>query len=393
MIHVLMISLDTSLATQPDGDSRRRHLIYAQKAGHLTVIVYAPRSVGGSVIQASPELTIVPSNSLHKLVFPLDAVRAAERTLGDQPIDLITTQEPFLTGLIGLWLRRRWRVPLLVQNHSYFFDNAAWLAEHPLRNRILHAVGRFVIARADMYRTVNRKECAHYLAAGGSPERVVALPLGTVSRQFAEPIDADVLASLRDRLSLHPSHKIVLWVGYPVGFKRVPLLFEVFKSVLANEPNARLVLIGDMSKSPQDLAALAQRMHIADSVSFYGPVPHSDLPPYYALGDVYVHTSAYEGVPRVLFEASAAGLPLVGMDVVGVDEVIEDGVNGYLVADGDTKAMAAQIVALLSDPARAREMGAAARRIAFDRYDADHYADAWVDVWKRAVGLGMRTAT
>ena len=96
------------------------------------------------------------------------------------------------------------------------------------------------------------------------------------------------------------------------AFKRVPLLFKVFRRVAELEPNARLVLIGDMTCSPQDLRALARDEGIADRVTMHGPVAHDQLPLYYALGDVYVHTSAYEGVPRVLFEASAAGLPLVG---------------------------------------------------------------------------------
>ena len=105
-------------------------------------------------------------------------------------------------------------------------------------------------------------------------------------------------------------------MGYPVAFKRVPLLFKVFRRVTDAEPNARLVLIGDMSKSPQDLPALARDEGIADSRDLWtDPIAHDELPLYYALGDVYVHTSAYEGVPRVLFEASAAGLPLVAMNV------------------------------------------------------------------------------
>jgi glycosyltransferase involved in cell wall biosynthesis len=201
-------------------------------------------------------------------------------------------------------------------------------------------------------------------------------------------VDQAALADLRERLGLQPTHPVVLWVGYPVGFKRVPLLFRVFRQVLEETPNARLVLIGDMRKSPQDLAMLARNEGIADSVIMHGPVPHDDLPLYYALGNVYAHTSAYEGVPRVLFEASAAGLPLVGMRAVGVDEVIEDGVNGYLVPDEDS--MAKQIVALLCHPEQAQIMGASARRIAFGRYDAERYVEAWVGVWERAIQLGMK---
>ena len=161
---------------------------------------------------------------------------------------------------------------------------------------------------------------------------------------------------------------------------------------LLPKPNARLVLIGDMTRSPQDLPALARDEGIADRVIMHGPVSHDELPLYYALGDVYVHTSAYEGVPRVLFEASAAGLPLVGMSVVGVDEVIEDGVNGYLAPDRDIDEMAGRIVSLLRNPAQAQMMGEEAQTMAFERYDAERYIERWVGVWERAVESGDEIA-
>jgi glycosyltransferase involved in cell wall biosynthesis len=241
-----------------------------------------------------------------------------------------------------------------------------------------------------MVRTVNRKERDNAIDMGFALERVVSLPLGTASARFAGPIPEPVLAEKRAALGLVPEHKVVLWVGYPVAFKRVPLLLKVFRHVVEQDPDARLILIGDMSRAPQDLRAAAQAENISDRVIMHGPVPHDQLPAYYALGDVYAHTSSYEGVPRVLFEASAAGLPLVGMNVVGVDEVIEDGVNGYLLPDGDAEGMAARIVDLLHDPERVRSLGAAARRLALERYNADDYAEKWVNVWQRAIELGLR---
>jgi len=390
MIHVLMISLDTTLATQPESDARRRHLAYAERAGRLTIVTYTPSGVGAA-IHPSPELTILPTNSRSQLTFVADALRQANHVLRTEKIDLITTQDPFLTGLLGVWLRRRFRVPLLVQNHSYYFGNDAWIAENPLRNSLLRQIARFTVMQADMYRTVNRRERANYLAMGGSHRRSIALPLGTASKAFAQPIEEKDLAALRSGLGLLPIHKVVLWVGYPHVVKRLPLLFKVFRRVAADEPNAQLVLIGDMTCSPQDLHVLARDEGIADRVIMHGPVVHDKLPLYYALGDVYVHTSAYEGMPRVLFEASAAGLPLVGMSAVGVEEVIEDGVNGYLAPDLDINGMAGRIVSLLRNPAQAHQMGREAQTMAFDRYEASQYVESWVSVWERAVELGMKS--
>lgn len=389
MITVLMLSLDTALFTQPLGDSRQRHLAYAARAGKLTIVVYTPPGMGGAV-DVSPQLTLIPTNSRHPVFFVFDAIRLSMRAARNTRFDLIATQEPFATGLAGCWLRERLHAPLLVQNHSFFFGNPVWLAERPIRNHLLWLIGSFVLTRADMYRTVNRKEREHYIEHGGSERRVVTLPLGTAAQSFAQPVDPARLDALRAQLGLSADNPVVLWVGYPVGVKRVPLLLKVFKRVADRLPQARLVLIGDMSRSPDDLAALAAEEGIADKVIMHGPVLHSDLPVYYQLANVYAHTSAYEGVPRVLFEASAAGLPLVALDAVGVNEVIEDGVNGYLAPEMDIDGMAGRILSLLKDPLQAKAMGERAREIAFHRYDADRYIDTWVGVWRKAIRLGRR---
>ncbi len=390
MIHVLLISLDTSLATYPEGEARRHHLAYAERAGRLSIIVYSPPGAGGAVFP-SPALAIYPTNSRSRLSFARDVIRQANDAVRVQRPDLIATQDLFLTGMIGLWVRRLWRVPLLVQNHGYYFGNDAWYAEHPVRNLALRALAAFVVMRADMYRTVNRTERHNYLKMGGSQRRSVALPLGTTLRDFAEPVDESALAKLRLSLGLLPAHKIVLFVGYPAASRRIPLLFKVFSRVAALEPDARLVMIGDMSCSPQDLRALALREGIADRVTLYGPVRRADLPLYYALGDVYVHTSSFEAVPRVLLEASAAELPLVAMSAVGMDEVIEDGVNGYLAPNMDIEGMAGRIVSLLRNPAQAHKMGMAARALAFERCEPERYAEKWVGIWEKAVELGMKS--
>lgn len=383
-----MISLDSSLAAR--GDAFQRHRAYAARweerhpGGRLTIITYA----NGQPIREGA-LTILPTDSRRAVLFPLDAARIGEQA--EKPIALLVAQDPFTTGAAGLWLRGRLRAPLLVQNHGYFFGNPEWVKEHPLRNRALVALGRVVRARADFYRAVNNEEYHAYLRAGGLAERAAMLPLGTASERFAAPPDPDALAGKRAELGIAPDDRVILWVGYPVAFKRVPLLFAAFGRVLRDEPRARLVLIGDMARSPVDLAALAAEQGIAGRVTLFGPVAHADLPLYYALGHVYAHTSSYEGMPRVLFEASAAGLPLVGMDAVGVRDVIEDGRNGYLVPKGDTETMAARLVSLLRDSAAAARLGAAAREQALSRFHAARTLESWLDVWDRAIALGMRS--
>jgi phosphatidylinositol alpha-1,6-mannosyltransferase len=388
-MHVLMISLDTSLATKPDGGAYQRHLDYAARAGQLTIVVYTPPGAG-DIQKPSPHLTIIPTNSRHKALFVSDALRIARQVIREHGPDLITTQDVFSTGLIGWMLRGQAQAPILVQNHCYFIDNEAWLEEKPLKNYLFNRLGKFVSRRADVYRTVNTAERETYLERGGDPSRVFTQPLGTASREFLEPPPDDVVAAVREQLGLQAKHKVIIWVGYPVPFKRIPVLFRVFKRVHAQEPDARLLLIGDMSKSVDDLYALRSQLGLDDTVVMYGPVPHAELPAYYALASVFAMSSAYEGVPRVLMEASAAGLPLVGFDRVGVADVITDGENGYLVPEGDIDGMAGRLVDLLNDPDTARRLGEVARDRSATRFSAEKNAEGIAAMWQQAIELGMR---
>lgn len=389
-MHVLMISLDTSLVTQGEGDARKRHLEYAERAGRLTIVTYTPAGNGGEV-RLSRQLTLVPTNSHSRLTFALDAYRLAAQIMARQPADLITTQDPFLTGLIGLWLRGRFRVPLLVQNHSHFFENRAWLNERPLRYRFFNLLGKFIVRRADMYRTVNSQEQRTYLSMGGQPDRVAVLPVATASERFAHPPEAAALDALRRKLGIEAHHKVILWVGRPIKIKRVPVLLRVFFQIAAQMPDARLMLIGDMASASENLPVLMDKLHIRDKVVMPGMVRHAELPAYYALAKVYAHTSSYEGMPRVLAEAASAGLPLVGMSCAGVDEVIHDGENGYLLDDMDIDGMAARILELLNQPDTAHRLGEKAQHMALAQYNAVHNAENVTALWERAVALGMRT--
>jgi glycosyltransferase involved in cell wall biosynthesis len=368
-MHVLMISLDASLLGDPHGNTVQRHIDYARRIGRLSIVVYNPASNPKTVQRLSDELTVYPTNT-RPYLYPLAAYRAAARLMRDQRADVVSTQDPFATGLVGLWLKRRFRVPLDVQNHSSFLNNAIWLRERPLRNRLLVAVGRLVIPRADTHRVLTEGEKQHYLALGVPGERVTVLSTPTDVGQFAQPVPPEQVAALRESLDIPPGAPVVLWVGLPVGFKNVGLLLDAFAYARAEQPDARLVLVGDFAGRP-DLV----RGTDPDAVRFAGRVAHADLPGYYALADVYAHSSRYEGFGKVLVEALAAGTPVATTRADGPCSIIRDGETGLL-CDHTPGALGGAVATLLGDPDRAQAMGAAGRADVLERFDYARQLDA-----------------
>jgi phosphatidyl-myo-inositol dimannoside synthase len=124
-----------------------------------------------------------------------------------------------------------------------------------------------------------------------------------------------------------------------------------------------LLLVGD-GPFRAELGRLAQRVGVADSVVFTGPVPWEELPAYYDAGDVFAMPCRtrrkgldVEGLGIVYLEASAAGLPVVGGDSGGAPDAILDAETGYVVPGRDVAAVADALIELLGDPAGAAAMG------------------------------------
>ena len=114
--------------------------------------------------------------------------------------------------------------------------------------------------------------------------------------------------------------------------------------------------------------------------------PTNQIEDYFRAADMYVMPSMREGMPIALLEAMACGLACVASHLPGAtDSMVEDGVNGRLVAPGDIPGFAAAIGGLLADPVAAGRMGAAARRTVEDRYTMERVAGMWLDAYNEVL--------
>jgi glycosyltransferase involved in cell wall biosynthesis len=123
----------------------------------------------------------------------------------------------------------------------------------------------------------------------------------------------------------------------------------------------------------------AMRQGVGQRYSVAGPVQHEDVPQRLAGAAAFLFPSTHaEGLPKVVLEAMASGVPVVAYHLPVLDGIIEDGVNGYLVPIRSVPEMADRVDRLLADPALAARMGAAARR----KIEADFAPDVINDRWR-----------
>jgi L-malate glycosyltransferase len=136
------------------------------------------------------------------------------------------------------------------------------------------------------------------------------------------------------------------------------VLLQAAAIVVRQFPDARFDLVGAGPELAM-LRAQAEALGLGNAVSFLGHC--EDVPARLAVADLFVHPSRSEAFPNAVLEAMAIGLPTIASAVGGLLEVIEHGRTGALVPPGDPVALACEINRLMADPARAAQLGAAAR--------------------------------
>lgn len=170
----------------------------------------------------------------------------------------------------------------------------------------------------------------------------------------------------------HPRE--ILNVGRVVPVKGQALLLRAVAELARAGVDARLTLVGEGPQLPE-LEALADRLGIARRVEFAGAVGQGEIAAYYAHADVFAMPSFAEGLPVVLMEAMATGLPVVASRITGIPELVEEGVSGLLVAPGRLDELIAALARLLREPAERRvQMGSAGRARVESEFAVDRTA-------------------
>jgi len=145
-------------------------------------------------------------------------------------------------------------------------------------------------------------------------------------------------------------------------------LLAAMAGVRRQIPEATLILVGD-GRQRQALERQARELGLADRVRFLGT--YRDLALIYRALDLYVQPSLWEGLPLALLKAMGAGLPVLASRVSGVMELIEDGVNGRLVAPAEPEALGRVLVELYRRPKLRARLGAAARLTIREHYSLE----------------------
>jgi glycosyltransferase involved in cell wall biosynthesis len=247
----------------------------------------------------------------------------------------------------NLWasvLGRACRVPVLIAHeHTWSYEGNRLRAR--LDGQLIgRLTTRFVaVSTADARRMVSIE--------GVPPEKVVIVPTAYV------PSLAQSSGDVRRELGLDPATPLVGTATVMRPQKALDVLLAAHAEVLRAVPAAHLVLAGDGELRPA-LERQARSLGIEARTHFLGR--RNDVDSIIRSVDVAAMSSDFEGTPLFAFECMAMNTPLVATDVGGLQDVVQDGRTGVLVAPRQPHELAQAIIALLSDPGRRSRMAAAA---------------------------------
>ncbi len=185
-------------------------------------------------------------------------------------------------------------------------------------------------------------------------------------------------------IELDKKQKSVVAVGRLHTVKGFDRLLEIWKETSKKYPDWKLVIVGDGEEKDR-LNELANKLEIANSVTFTGALAHDEVLRTMRDSSVYAMTSHTEGFPFVLIEAMSSGLPAIAFDVrVGPRAIIEDGKNGTLVKDNDNKAFSEALAQLMSNDGKRLEYSTNALERAKD-FTEEKIVEKWISLFERRI--------
>jgi glycosyltransferase involved in cell wall biosynthesis len=274
--------------------------------------------------------------------------------------DIYITNFPIWTSpleFLAVKLRRR----------KLIFWSGEWHQPNTLTRKIATPILKFVAKRCDAIVVYGSPQKTHMLSYGAKQDKIFLAPNASL-------VDTSYDAPKVRRES--NGRKVILYLGRLTRYKGADYLIKAFAKI-ERERNNVVLLIGGDGDFGAELEKLCRQLSLCN-VMFLGAVALEDRAYYYQMCDVFVLPSIWqpdycEAWGLTLNEAMQFGKPVIATDAVGAAfDLIEDGINGFMVKNADTDALYEAIEKIISDPELERRMGLESKRIIAEGFMYEH---------------------
>ncbi len=363
-------------------ESSGKDATYAALPHVLLVLDQFPKTLGGGERIVLKLAALLPHYGYRVSILTFSA-DPASAGLQSPPcsVYLLPLQRTYdLTALRGSLELRKFLKAQRIRIVQTFFESSDLWAGFVTKAM---SSAKLVWSRRDMGILRTGKHHAAYRLMAGVPDRVFA-----VSEQVRQHcIDVDGIKpsrvqtiynglDLADWNSISQATKcegevLITTVGNIRRVKGHDVFIRAAASVAAQFPQASFSIAGEVLEAEYfaELQVLVRDLKLSDRFRFAGGV--TNLREHLSASDIFVLPSRSEGFSNAIVEAMAASLPVVATNVGGNAEAVQDGISGVIVPPEDPAALAAAMVQMLSDPAKAKQMGAEGKKLAAEKFTTE----------------------
>jgi glycosyltransferase involved in cell wall biosynthesis len=297
----------------------------------------------------------------------------ALKIIRKEKIEIIHSHWIIPNGFVGAVCKRILNIPHFIT--AYGSD--ALIIE---KSRILRIFGSFVLVNAEEITADSAYTRDLTVLINKSVENSIhVIPMGVDEQRFNK----------KNRISCErsPDEPVILSVGRLVERKGLKYLIRAMKRVIKTYPDAKLLIGGD-GPEKENLMNECSRLELEKNVEFLGFIPNEKIPQIYSSADIFVLPSIVtksgdtEGLGVVLLEAMASGIPVIGSDIGGITDIIEDRKTGLLVKSEDPDDLAEKILFILSNKNFRLNMSTEAMNLINQKFSWDTVTKQFVEVFK-----------
>lgn len=207
---------------------------------------------------------------------------------------------------------------------------------------ILKPLISWSLRNADLVHAVSTHTERRAIALGA--RNTIIIPNGVDTEKF-KSMSQD---RLREKYGFSPDERIIISTSRLTPKNGMDYLIKATAKLLKEDFNLHLIIIGE-GYQREELRYLIKKLKIEDKVRILGYIPHEEIPEYLNLSDLFVRPSLDEGFGISFIEAMACQIPVIGTDVGGIPDIIENGKNGFMVAPKNVDELSNAIKKVLED--------------------------------------------
>lgn len=283
-------------------------------------------------------------------------------------IDLWEISEPTSGGLAGIVLKIVTGKKMLLHLQGELL-NLKPDRFHFVKRKGIHFVTRIVCLFSDKIRAVSENIRQQAIDTGIKKNKIIAIPSRCDTNLFnpAELIESG--KKLKEELG-YINNKVILFVGRLNASKGLKYALSALPEIHEKYPETILLIVGE-GELRGELEKLVFELNVSGMVNFYGAVPYTKVPEILSIGDIFLHPSIDEGMPRSILEALSMEFPVIATNVGGIPEIIQDGVTGILIEPYNPDQISKAVASLLENYSFAKELGKNGRDLMIKKYSFD----------------------